>query len=76
MIALTGSLVEASLAPMTDNEVKKLIIQESIASYPERLALRRSERGQPRRWRRPASYPADATEKMVESYRDRSGIPR
>jgi len=83
---LTASISWAALEPMTDAQVKKLIIQDSIASYPgncpcpyntTRNGSRcggRSAYSRPG-GRAPLCYPEDVTAKMVADYRDRNGIP-
>lgn len=84
---LTASIAWAALEPMTDAQVKQLIIADSIANYPgncpcpynvTRNGSRcggRSAYSRPG-GRAPLCYPEDVTARMVADYRDRHGIPK
>lgn len=75
----------AAAATLSDAEVKKLIIQESIAAYsgacpcPYNVMRNGSSCGRRSAHSRPGGaaplcYPGDVSQEMVESYRARNGI--
>jgi hypothetical protein len=90
LVRLTLTLVllwpiTVSAASMTDAEVRKAMIQESIASYPGHcpcpynLASNGSRCGKRSAWSKPGGYaplcyPADISDDMVRQYRTSPGL--
>ena len=91
-VADSSALVQADNKPkkeLTDNEIKRILIKESIAAYsgscpcPYSRARNGSRCGKRSAWSRkggeaPLCYKRDVTKEMVTEYRDRrgSGIAR
>lgn len=84
LVFIAATYATASIAAPTDEEVRQLIIQESIASYPgncpcpyNRVA-NGSKCGKRSAWSRaggyaPICYPEDVTPEMIDEWRRASG---
>ncbi|NJO35635.1 MAG: hypothetical protein HC869_23735 [Rhodospirillales bacterium] len=82
--ALIAASVPCALAAPSDDEVKQLIIQESIASYPGNCpcpynrAANGSKCGKRSAWSKPGGYspicyPEEVTPQMIDQWRRASG---
>ena len=85
LLSLFVSLTALAKSDLSDIQIKKLMIQDSIASYtgncpcPYNLASNGSSCGRRSAYSRPSGaaplcYESDISKQMVDTYRKRSGL--